>query len=243
MQIVQDGRLAFKDLNKNGVLDLYEDWRLSALLRSQDLASRLSVDEIAGLMLYSSHQPIPAGPEIFGGATYGGKPFDESGAQPYDLTDQQKRFLKEDNLRAILISSVLDPETAARWNNKEQAFVEGLGHGIPSNNSSDPRNMTTATAEFNEGAGGKISLWPTPLGLAATFDSSIMERFAEIASAEYRALGFATALSPQIDLATEPRWSRCNGTFGEDPELATEFARIYIDGFQTTADSPDGWGS
>ena len=50
---------AFKDLNKNGKLDKYEDWRLSSEERAKDLASQLSLDEIAGLMLYSAHQQIP----------------------------------------------------------------------------------------------------------------------------------------------------------------------------------------
>lgn len=52
--------LAFKDLNKNGKLDKYEDWRLSTEVRAKDLASQMSVEQIAGLMLYSGHQSIPA---------------------------------------------------------------------------------------------------------------------------------------------------------------------------------------
>ncbi|MBR5075740.1 MAG: hypothetical protein IKX28_01855 [Bacteroidales bacterium] len=241
--ILHEGRLAFKDLNRNGALDVYEDWRRPALERAQDLAAQLSIEEIAGLMLYSGHQSIPGSSYGFGGATYGGKPLAESGARSWDLTDQQKKFLEEDNLRAVLVTTVESPEVAARWNNNVQAFVEGLGHGIPANNSSDPRNEPSATAEFNMGSGGKISLWPTPLGLAATFDPELVRLFGQTASAEYRALGIATALSPQIDLATEPRWSRFNGTFGEDPELDVAMARAYVDGFQTTEGSPDGWGA
>ena len=115
-------------------------------------------------------------------------------------------------------------------------------HGIPANNSSDPRNGTSATTEYNYGAGGTISLWPGQLGLAATFDPAIVKNFGDIASREYRALGIATSLSPQIDLATEPRWSRVNGTFGEDPHLATDMARAYCDGFQSSSDNGDDWG-
>ena len=219
--ILQDKGFAFKDLNRNGVLDVYEDWRRPALERAHDLAAQLSIEEIAGLMLYSAHQAVPTP----------------------DITDRQKKFLEEDNLRAVLVTTVGSPEIAARWNNNVQAFVEALGHGIPANNSSDPRNECSATAEFNLGSGGQISLWPTPLGLAATFDPALVEQFGRIASAEYRALGIATALSPQIDLATEPRWSRFNGTFGEDPELDIALARAYVDGFQTTDGAPDGWGA
>ena len=242
VQLLQDKGYAFKDLNRNGVLDPYEDWRLPAEDRAQNLASQLDIEEIAGLMLYSGHQAIPGAAYGFGGATYDGKSLKESGKKPYDMTDQQKKFLKEDNLRAVLVTSVESPEVAARWNNNVQAYVESFGHGIPANKSSDPRNETQATAEFNMGAGGKISLWPTTLGLAATFDPAIVEQFGRIASKEYRALGIATALSPQIDLATEPRWSRFNGTFGEDPDLDVDMARAYVDGFQTTEGAADGWG-
>ena len=236
---------AFKDLNRNGSLEPYEDWRLPAEIRAEDLASRLPVEEIAGMMLYSSHQSVPSGGGMFGGATYGGKPFAESGAKASDLSDTQKKFLTEDNLRAVLVTTVESPAVAAQWNNNMQALVEGMGHGVPVNTSSDPRHETSATAEYNYGAGGEISHWPTSLGLAATFDPALVEEFGQIAADEYRALGITTALSPQIDLATEPRWTRFYGTFGESPELDTDMARAYVDGFQTSFgkdEIADGWG-
>lgn len=223
IQIITKAGFAFKDLNKNGALDVYEDWRKPAEVRAADLASQLSIEEIAGMMLYSGHQTIN-GPEI---------------------TEAQKKFLSEDNLRAVLMTRVSSPADAARWNNNVQAFVEGLGHGVPANNSSDPRHGAVATTEFNAGNGGTISMWPSSLGMAATFDPSLVEEFGRIASKEYRALGIATALSPQIDLATEPRWSRFDGTFGEDPDLDVDMARAYVDGFQTSegsAEIKDGWG-
>ncbi len=237
--------LAFKDLNKNGRLDKYEDWRLPVDIRAKDLAMQMTVEQIAGLMLYSGHQAIPGASRGFGAATYNGKPFPESGAQPFELTDQQKKFLTDDNLRHVLITRVQSPEIAARWNNNMQALVEGLGLGIPANNSSDPRHNAMASAEYNYGAGGTISLWPEALGLAATFDPLLVQNFGSIAAKEYRALGISTALSPQVDLGTEPRWNRLNGTFGEDPVLAAHLARAYIDGFQTStgkAEIKSGWG-
>ena len=216
--LTEDG-FAFKDLNRNDSLDAYEDWRLTPQERAADLASKLSKEEIAGLMLYSSHQAVPSA----------------------ELTEDQKKFLSKDHLRAVLITSVESPRIAAQWNNRMQAFIEGLDHGIPANTSSDPRHEAKATTEYNAGAGGHISQWPTSLGLAATFDPQLVYRFGEIASEEYRALGIATALSPQVDIATDPRWTRFSGTFGEDPLLATEMARAYCDAFQTTPDTR-GWG-
>lgn len=238
-------RLGFKDLNKNNELDKYEDWRLPADERAKDLASKMSIEQIAGLMLYSGHQSIPAGSRGFFAATYNGKGFEESGAIASDLTDQQKKFLSTDNLRHVLLTSVQSPEIAAQWNNNAQAFVEGLGVGIPANNSSDPRHGTIANAEYNAGAGGRISMWPGSLGLAATFNPQLVEQFGSIAGKEYRALGLTTALSPQVDIATDPRWYRTSGTFGEDPHLSADMGRAYIDGFQTSSgdkEIADGWG-
>ncbi len=245
VKILTVNGLHFKDLNKNGKLDKYEDWRVDVKERAKDLASKMTVEQIAGLMLYSGHQAIPANPRGFGSATYNGKPFPESGAQASDLTDQQKKFLTNDNLRHVLVTRLQSPEIAAHWNNNVQALVEALGSGIPANNSSDPRHTAVASTEYNAGAGGSISMWPEELGLAATFDPALVQKFGEIASQEYRALGIATALSPQIDLGTEPRWNRINGTFGEDPQLSAAMARSYVDGFQTSTGATEikgGWG-
>ena len=237
VQLLEQDGYRFKDLNRDGKLDKYEDWRLTPEERAQDLATQLSIEEIAGLMLYSAHQSIPGVSRSghFMGSTYNGTTLEESGLTSADLTDQQKKFLGEDNLRAVLVTTVESPEVAAKWNNNVQAYVEGLGHGIPANNSSDPRHTVSADAEYNYGAGGTISLWPSSLGIAATFDPAAMKRFGQIASREYRALGIATALSPQVDIATDPRWSRFSGTFGDDSNLATDMARAYCDGFQTSS--------
>lgn len=238
--------LAFKDLNKNGKLDRYEDWRLPVAERAKDLASQMTVDQIAGLMLYSRHQAVPAQAGGYFGGTYNGKPFPESGAKASDLSDQQKAFLTTDNLRHVLMTSVENPTVSALWNNNVQALVESIGVGIPANNSSDPRHGANKDSEYNAGSGGAISQWPEELGLAATFDPAITEQFGTIAAKEYRALGIATALSPQIDLATEPRWNRFVGTFGEDPKLATDMARAYVDGFQSSPKviaAYEGWGN
>lgn len=223
VRIIEDKGYAFKDLNRNGELDVYEDWRRPVAERAADLASQLTKEEIAGLMLYSAHQAVPSA----------------------EISDEQKKFLQEDNLRHVLVTKVESPAIAAEWNNNVQAFIEGMGHGVPANNSSDPRHSATAKAEYDFGNGGIISMWPTTLGMAATFDPALVEEFGRIASIEYRALGLATALSPQIDIATDPRWSRVNGTFGEDPVLGAEMARAYCDGFQSSSTEKiiaDGWG-
>ena len=248
IKIIEEDGYAFKNLSKSGKLEKYEDWRLPVEERAKDLASKMSIEQIAGLMLYSAHQSISTSDDFFSkkfGGTYDGKNLEESGAKITDLNDQQKNFLLNDNLRHVLITVVDDAKTAAIWNNNAQAFVEKIGLGIPVNTSSDPRHGVSADTEFNAGAGGDISKWPEPLGLAATFDSELVRNFGHIAAKEYRALGISTALSPQVDIATEPRWMRFNGTFGEDPILARDLGEAYCDGLQTSyndAEINEGWG-
>lgn len=223
VQIITKGGYAFKDLNRNGKVDVYEDWRKPAQQRAEDLASQMTIEQIAGMMLYSAHQAVPT----------------------EEISEAQMKFLTEDNLRHVLVTRVGSPEIAAKWSNNVQAYVEGIGLGIPANNSSDPRHSAGENVEYYVGSNGDISYWPSSLGIAATFDPAIMEQFGKIASEEYRALGIATALSPQIDIATEPRWGRFNGTFGEDPDLSTDMARAYVDGFQTSEGADEienGWG-
>lgn len=234
--IVRDG-FAFKSFDGSDTLLPYEDWRLDANVRAADLAGRLSRREIAGLMLYSPQNRLPMVND-----TYGGKPFAGSGAKAWHLSDGQKKYLKDDNLRHLLVFNIDSPESAARWNNAVQAYVEGLGHGIPANNSSDPRHSAFEDAEFAPGSGGQLSLWSNLMGLASTFDPAVVREFADIASAEYRALGLATALSPQADLGTDPRWYRYNATFGNDPALVTDLIRAYCDGFQGSPDRGGDWG-
>ena len=222
---------AFKDLNRNGGLDVYEDWRKDAKTRARDLASQLTLEEICGLMLYSS--AVDANDTV--------------------LDDKARRLLADDHIRHMLVRNVATPAVGAGWSNAVQAFCESARLGIPSNNSTDPRNYSNGTTninnykpeqdgEFDPAGESDISKWPRELGLAATFDMDVIRTHGEVVSAEYRALGITTALSPQVDIATDPRWRRFYGTFGEDPALSRDMARTYCEAFQNTPGSKTGWG-
>ena len=233
---------AFKNLSKSDKLLPYEDWRLSAEDRAKDLASRLSIDEIAGLMLYSSHQLVPARPMGPFVSHYDGKLYEEGVTVPYSLTDEQKKFLKEDNIRHFLQMKVDNAEISARWSNELQALAEAQPWGIPVNISTDPRHGASSSGAEFKNSGADVSKWPEALGMSATFSPELCKRFAEVASKEYRALGITTALGPQIDLATEPRWMRYEDTFGGDKNLAINMTKSFCDGMQTTEGTKDGWG-
>ncbi len=221
-----EGTYAFKDMNANGELDEWEDWREPVDVRARALARELTIPQIAGLMLFSSHERSP-----------------EAG-----LTDAQRTYLREDQLRNVLNAGANDVTANVTWTNQMQAYVESLATTdtpyVPVNISSDPRSTAGNDAAYNA-EGADISRWPSNLGLAATFSRKTMLRFARTASAEYRAMGITTALGPQIDLATEPRWLRVDGTFGENVELAEKMAKAYVEGSQNTYDAygrPVGWG-
>ena len=238
----QDG-YAFKDLARTGKLLPYEDWRLDPETRAADLAGRLSREEIAGLMLYSSHQLVPfAGRGPFAD-TYGGEPFNPEKHGDADLTDGQLRFLKQDHIRHVLQMKVKSARVSAQWSNNLQKVCESEPWGIPVNISTDPRHGAAAAgAEFRT-AGSDVSKWPEGIGMAAAGDPELVRRFAQVAAKEYRALGITTALGPQIDLSTEPRWMRLEDTLGSDPEKVIPMVKAYCDGMQTTEGSPDGWGA
>lgn len=237
--ICQDG-VYFKDLAKTGELLPYEDWRLDSWSRAKDLASRLSVEQIAGLMLYSPHQAVPGDHPTFRG-TYAGKSFAESGCPAHAMSDQQREFLSREHIRHVLLTTVQDAATSARWSNTLQRYAETMPYGIPVNISTDPRNGARGTAgvEFRTG-GSDISKWPEGVGFAACFDPEVVRQFAEDASREYRALGITTALGPQIDLCTEPRWMRFVDTLGENVEMSIQMVKAYCEGMQTSENG--GWG-
>lgn len=240
--IEKDG-FYFKDLAKTGELLPYEDWRLPVEERAKDLASRLSIPEIAGLMLYSPHQMVPGVPFGPFQGTYGGKTVEEAGEAHYALTDQQKQFLDEEHIRHILLISVENAATSAAWSNELQKRAEEAPFGIPVNISSDPRNGANANtgAEFKT-SGSDVSKWPEGIGFASCFDPEVVRQFAQDASKEYRALGITTALGPQIDLSTEPRWFRFPDTLGMDVETTKKLTEAYCDGMQTTEGAENGWG-
>ncbi|WP_066586788.1 glycoside hydrolase family 3 N-terminal domain-containing protein [Cellulomonas timonensis] len=219
---VDGKKFAFKDMNANGTLDTWEDWRKTSQDRAAALSEELTIEQIAGLMLFSSHERSPAD----------------------GITDAQKTYLSESNLRNVLNAGPNDVEANVTWSNQMQAYVESLATAdmpyVPVNFSSDPRSTAGSGGYNSEGA--DISRWPSNLGLASTFDVENVSNFATMSSAEYRALGITTALSPQIDLATEPRWLRVDGTFGENVELTGEMAAALVDGLQSSPGT-DGWGS
>ena len=209
--------LQFKDMNRDGQLQPYEDWRLPAAARAADLVSRLTVAEKAGLMM---HGTAPVSDDTTGAGT--GSSYDLNALQP---------LIVQQGINTFITRMSGAPAVMATEYNKMQALAETSRLAIPVSISTDPRNHFQFTLGASEGGSG-FSQWPETLGLAAIGEPALVKRFGDIARQEYLAVGITQALSPQADLATEPRWPRINGTFGEDADLTKSMVQAYIEGFQ-----------
>ncbi|MFI6156463.1 glycoside hydrolase family 3 protein [Kitasatospora sp. NPDC051170] len=198
----------FRDLNHNGTMEPYEDPRLPVEERVEDLLGRMTVEEKAALMLHGrmlpgDHLPFPSGSNL----------------------------ITERGLTHFALMAVPDPRAMAEWNNHVQDLAAAGRLGIPVTLSSDPRhgfNANPATAHI----GGGFSTGPEPIGLAATDDTDLVRRYADLMRRELCAVGIRVAIHPMADLATEPRWARISGTFGEDPDRASRMITAYIEGLQ-----------
>lgn len=217
--LTQDG-ITFRDLNKNGKLDPYEDPRRPIEERVEDLLRQMTLEEKAGMMF---HTMI--------GINRDGTILEKTGLFPMPPTSDMiaRRLMNHFN-----IFQGTDPRQMAEWHNRIQKLAERTRLGIPVTISSDPRHAFTQNPMANLTA-GRFSQFPEPTGLAATRDAELVRQFGDIARQEYRAVGIRLALHPMADLATEPRWARANGTFGEDADLAAELTAAYICGFQGEA--------
>ena len=229
LEVEEDGyTYAFKDLNRNGTLDPYEDWRMTPQERARDLTDDLPVEVMAGLMIESFQVRTGEGGEV---------------------SDEVKEMLLEEGIRTFLIRNSGTLQDRVTWFNNVQALAEANDpYGIPVTLSTDPKNGSAGSAEEAAASDTATSGWSSSLGLAATFDPDQAFLMGQIISKEYRALGIGIALSPQIDLATEPRWNRVSGTFGEDIDLVGDFSEAMVSGMQSSwegigIEAEDlGWG-
>jgi beta-glucosidase len=190
----------------------YQDPTLSVEQRVEDLLSRMELADKVGLMF----QPI---------GTVGA--LDEEGQ--YGQPSLHAILSRRINHMNIL--NVASARELAEWHNLVQTEARRHPLGIPVSISSDPRhsfNDNPATSFM----AGPFSQWPEPLGFAAIGSEDLVRQWADVVRQEYVAVGIRTALHPQIDLTTEPRWARQAGTFGEDTDLTSRLAVAYIRGLQ-----------
>ena len=212
----QDG-ITFRDLNKNGRLDAYEDPRRPIEERVEDLLKQMTLEEKAGMLF-----------QTMIGMNKDGTILEKTGLYPLP---QSSDMIAQRLMNHFNILEGSDPRHMAEWNNRIQKLAERTRLGIPVTISTDPRHAFSQNPLASMTA-GSFSQFPEQTGLAATRDVELVQQFGDIARQEYLAVGIRLALHPMADLATEPRWGRANGTFGEDAELSAKMTAAYIRGFQ-----------
>lgn len=212
----------FRDLNKNGSLDVYEDTAAELNARVDDLTSQMNLEEKAGLLFITM-----AAMNSDGSLANISKV-----TNPFSLMlEANSSMVLKKKMNHFNTMQSLEPEKMIAWNNNIQKLAERTRLGIPVTLATDPRHGVP------NAPGASIytpyfSNWCSYPGFAAIGDTLLMREFGDIARQEYLAIGFRMTLSPMADLATEPRWARINGTFGEDAELSAKLTKAYILGFQ-----------
>ena len=245
--IITVDKLQFKDLNRNGKLDPYEDWRLSYNIRANDLLKKMSVEDKVGFMLISStrlkndwsfeapksNEPVTSD-------------FNETDlVQTINMFSKQPlpvpimsasgttKAVTQYHLRHFILRVNTSAKIIAEWSNKLQALCESDGLGIPAIVASNPRNHITKDASIGLSVGKTtFSTWPGELGLSATKDLKLVRQFAETARQEWAAVGLRKGYMYMADLSTEPRWQRVEGTFGEDANWVAKMMTEVVLGFQ-----------
>lgn len=198
--------------------DRYRDASLPIDIRVEILLAQMTVEEKAGLFFQPMIKPGPDG-ELAGPDEV----FDILGTEELVIGRQLRHF--------NLLGEITDARATAEWHNRLQRLAASTRLGIPVSLSTDPRHAFTHNPGTAASA-GLFSQWPEALGFGAVGDAQLVERFGEVVRAEYTAVGLRVDLGPQVDLATEPRWSRQSGTFGENAELSGELGAAYIRGLQ-----------
>ena len=219
---------AFKDLNKNGKLDVYEDWRQPVDRRVRDLRSKMTLTEKAGMLLINTLN-----------ADLGGRLSEP--APRYVEDEKMTRFVFRNTVTGSPSESTtgrfrrvqVTPYEAAQFTNSVQELAEGTRLGIPVIFKSNARNHFThnALAGINVAA-GSFSSWPKEAGLAATRDMDLIADFAETMRREWTSIGLRAMYGYMADLATEPRWYRIHETFTEDADLAADIMTALVTNLQ-----------
>lgn len=212
----------FRDLNKNGSLDIYEDVNAPIEERVEDLITQMNVEEKAG-MLFSHFLSMNKDGSLMEIPTF---------SDPFSfLTESTSTTILKKKMTQVQNLGGDSAKIYAQWNNNLQKLAERTRLGIPVTLISDPRHGNTSMAGASA-ASKWISTWPSQLGLGATRDSALVREFGDIARQEYLAVGIRLAQHPMADISTDPRWARVNGTFGEDAELSALLTKAYVLGFQ-----------
>lgn len=232
--IIEVDGLKFKDLNGDGVLNPYEDWRLPASERAKDLISRMNNREKAGMFILTD-KPMGISVEEGEATSHNGviSEVDKDHEVPIPKHEYPTSTLLNDfQLRHLIVRENATPEEMTTYTNTIQEIAEESRLGIPvaiiSNSKNENEDVTFNAAQSIR----EFTTFPGTLGLAAMDDSDLMAKFATIGHEEFLANNIRKGYMYMVDTATDPRWFRTSGTFGEHPDAISDIADVLIPAFQ-----------
>ena len=237
-QIIEVDGLRFRDLDGDGELTPFEDWRLSPSERAADLVRRMSPDEKIGLMVITS-RPMGISQRNKELTSHDGV-LDEqdlpirvdphtSAGIPFEGTTQ---MIAELGIRHFIMREEPTGSRIATWINAMNEVAEGTRFGIPVIVAANSKNESGAFKMGSTPEDQPFTAWPGTLGLAATTSLEVIESFAAHSRAEWRASGLRKGYMYMADVLTDPRWFRGQGTLGEDPEFISAAIAALVRGFQ-----------
>lgn len=198
--IIEVDGYQFKDLNDNGQLDAYEDWRLSPEERAENLLSLMTAEQKAAQMV---HLTLVSKKDSWFSKNNVGF------ALVYEYVFEQEEPDEEDE-EETAEAAVSSARNAARRTNEIQELSESSELGIPVIFSMD----TEAGAAFIKDA----TYLPDEINQGAAGDAELVTRLNQVLKEELMAVGIRMALSPDADLITDPRWGRNQECYSEDVE-------------------------
>lgn len=236
--ITQDG-LYFRDINGDGKLCDYKDWRKTPKERAQALAEELSVEEKIGLLFLSSWKMgVEQEDKAFVDETglLDEKPVEKgSSIFAVNSTVGTTETIKDWKVRNFILRGNPKPDELADWINELNSIAEEGEHFVPVMIVSNSRNENGEIVFGMNDAAGVFATWPGTMGIAAAVKGSsieIIDDFADCIRREWNATGMRKGYMYMADCATDPRWQRTYGTFGEDPELIAKIFEHLIPGVQ-----------
>ena len=198
-------------------LPYYKKKELSVDIRLSDLLSRMTLEEKVGQLL------CPLGWEMY-----------EIHGSEVHPSEKFKQLIKERNVGMLwatyradpwtkkTIANGLNPELAAKAGNALQKYVmENTRLGIPM--------FLAEEAPHGHMAIG-TTVFPTGIGMAATWSPELVKEVGQVIAKEIRSQGGHISYGPVLDLTRDPRWSRVEETFGEDPVLSGTLGASMVDG-------------
>ncbi len=211
----------FKDLNKNGRIDVYEDWRKDIDTRTNDLLSQMPLSQKLALMAHNG--------SVSGGFRMAVSRSIGKGAQADGSSGNLNQKNAETTQFGIPYSYSSDP----------------VHTGFQDTGANDPESGGGVPVAGVTG----ISCWPNTLGLANTFSTDVHYKFGRTIAKEYRNSQMFQQLGPLFDQLTHPTWSRSGAAVTEDYDLLIDLAQAEVAGMQTTEGAPiadyglpAGWG-